>query len=158
VQYPAVDGNVVDYRAFTEKCHAVECYVTVACDLLALTPLTHSGRSGALTAPWATHSDLAYQWATVALMQHSLLSRTDYKRIIPGGIIGVSVDAVEFPALRTALQTREQHIRREKATSNICTAQALLAIMSSMYGVYHGPSGVRNIALRVHTLAEGTPT
>ena len=153
VQYPAVDGNVVDYKAFTEKCHAVECYVTVACDLLALTLLTPPGEWGADCAVGNSQRfgvPMGYGGPHAAFFA----IKDDYKRIIPGRIIGVSVDAQNNPALRMALQTREQHIRREKATSNICTAQALLAIMSSMYGVYHGPSGVRNIALRVHTLAK----
>jgi glycine dehydrogenase len=122
LQYPSKDGNVHDYKSFIDKAHGVECYVCVASDLLALTLLTPPD------------------------------AKDDYKRIIPGRIIGVSVDSQGRPALRMALQTREQHIRREKATSNICTAQALLAIMAGMYGVYHGPEGIKNIAIRgTHT-------
>lgn len=152
VQYPAKDGNVHNYRAFIEKCRSVECYVTMACDILALTLLTPPGELGADAAvgnsqrfgvPMGFGGPHAAFFAT----------KDDYKRIIPGRIIGVSVDSQGKPALRMALQTREQHIRREKATSNICTAQALLAIMAGMYGVYHGAEGVKKIAHRVHLLA-----
>ncbi len=151
LQYPAMDGSVLDYKAFTEKCHALECYVCVATDLLALTLLTPPGEFGAdcvvgnsqrFGVPMGFGGPHAAFFAT----------KDDYKRILPGRIIGVSVDSQGKPALRMALQTREQHIRREKATSNICTAQALLAIMSGMYGVYHGATGVKNIAQRVYTL------
>ncbi|MCW3125391.1 MAG: gcvP [Bacteroidetes bacterium] len=153
VQYPAVDGNVLDYKTFTDKCHAVECYVTVACDLLALTLFTPPGEWGADCAVGNSQRfgvPMGYGGPHAAFFA----IKEEHKRIIPGRIIGVSVDAQNNPALRMALQTREQHIRREKATSNICTAQALLSIMSSMYAVYHGPTGVKNIALRVHTLAK----
>ena len=152
LQYPSKDGNVHDYKEFIDKAHALECYVCVASDLLALTLLTPPGEFGAdcvvgnsqrLGVPMGFGGPHAAFFAT----------KEDYKRIIPGRIIGVSVDSQGRPALRMALQTREQHIRREKATSNICTAQALLAIMAGMYGVYHGPDGIKNIALRVHTLA-----
>ena len=151
LQYPAKDGNVHDYKAFIDNAHSFECYVCVASDLLALTLLTPPGEFGAdcvvgnsqrLGVPMGFGGPHAAFFAT----------KDDYKRIIPGRIIGVSVDSQGRPALRMALQTREQHIRREKATSNICTAQALLAIMAGMYGVYHGPEGIKNIALRVHTL------
>ena len=152
LQYPAKNGSVNDYAKFIEECHKVECYVCVASDLLALTLLTPPGEFGAdcvvgnsqrLGVPMGYGGPHAAFFAV----------RDEYKRIIPGRIIGVSVDSQGLPALRMALQTREQHIRREKATSNICTAQALLAIMASMYGVYHGPHGLKDIAVRVHTLA-----
>ena len=151
LQYPAKDGSVHDYRAFIDSAHTLECYVCVASDLLALSLLTPPGEFGAdcvvgnsqrLGVPMGFGGPHAAFFAT----------KDEYKRIIPGRIIGVSVDSQGKPALRMALQTREQHIRREKATSNICTAQALLAIMAGMYGVYHGPEGIRNIARRVHTL------
>ncbi len=151
LQYPGGNGNVEDYSAFVTKAKAVECYVCVAADILALTILTPPGEWGAdcvvgnsqrFGVPMGFGGPHAAFFAT----------KDDYKRIIPGRIIGVSVDSQSKPALRMALQTREQHIRREKATSNICTAQALLAIMAGMYGVYHGPQGVKNIALRVHQL------
>ncbi|MBS1683597.1 MAG: aminomethyl-transferring glycine dehydrogenase [Bacteroidetes bacterium] len=152
IQYPAVDGNVFDYKDFTDKCHSVGCAVTVACDLMALTLLTPPGEWGADCAIGNSQRfgvPMGYGGPHAAFFAIT----DEHKRIIPGRIIGVSVDAQNNPALRMALQTREQHIRREKATSNICTAQALLSIMSSMYAVYHGPQGVRNIALRIHTLA-----
>lgn len=151
LQYPANNGNVEDYKAFVERCVAVECYVTVAADLLSLALLTPPGEWGAdcvvgnsqrFGVPMGFGGPHAAYFAT----------KDDYKRIIPGRIIGMSIDSQGKPALRMALQTREQHIRREKATSNICTAQALLAIMASMYGVYHGPDGVKSIALRIHQL------
>jgi glycine dehydrogenase len=151
LQYPAKDGNVEDYSAFVAKAKSFECYVCVATDILALTILMPPGEWGAdcvvgnsqrFGVPMGFGGPHAAFFAT----------KDEYKRIIPGRIIGVSVDSQEKPALRMALQTREQHIRREKATSNICTAQALLAIMAGMYGVYHGPVGLKNIALRVHQL------
>lgn len=151
LQYPAKEGSVLNYQSFIERCHSVECYVGVATDLLALTLLTPPGEFGAdcvignsqrLGVPMGYGGPHAAFFAT----------KDEYKRIIPGRIIGISIDAQGKPALRMALQTREQHIRREKATSNICTAQALLAIMSGMYAVYHGAEGLKNIALRVYTL------
>ncbi len=153
LQYPNKLGAVEDYRAFTEKCNAHEVYVTVAADILSLALLMPPGEWGAdavvgnsqrFGVPMGYGGPHAAYFAT----------KDDYKRQIPGRIIGVSVDAQGNRALRMALQTREQHIRREKATSNICTAQALLAIMAGMYGVYHGQQGIKAIAERVHTLTQ----
>ena len=152
IQYPAMDGNVLDYRAFVDTCHAVDCHVTVAADILSLTLLTPPGEWGADCVVGNSQRfgvPMGYGGPHAAFFA----IKDEYKRIIPGRIIGVSVDAQNKPALRMALQTREQHIRREKATSNICTAQALLSIMASMYAVYHGAAGLKNIGLRIHTLA-----
>ncbi len=151
LQYPAKNGNVEDYKAFITKCKDVECYVCVATDLLALTLLTPPGEFGADCVVGNSQRfgvPMGYGGPHAAFFA----TKDDYKRIIPGRIIGVSVDAQGKRALRMALQTREQHIRREKATSNICTAQALLAIMAGMYGVYHGADGIKNIALRIYAL------
>ena len=148
IQYPNAEGAICDYRSFIEHAHSVDCGVVMACDILALTLLTPPGELGADIAigntqrfgvPMGFGGPHAAYFAT----------KEDYKRIIPGRIIGVSVDAENNRCLRMALQTREQHIRREKATSNICTAQALLSNMAAMYTVYHGPKGLRNIAKRV---------
>jgi glycine dehydrogenase len=153
LQYPAMDGSVEDYRAIAEKAQANEVYVTVAADLLSLALLTPPGEWGSdavvgntqrFGVPMGFGGPHAAYFAT----------KEDFKRIIPGRIIGVSVDSNGKSALRMALQTREQHIRREKATSNICTAQALLAIMAGMYAVYHGPKGIKAIAEKTHTLAQ----
>ncbi|MEN9281121.1 MAG: aminomethyl-transferring glycine dehydrogenase [Bacteroidota bacterium] len=151
VQYPAGDGSVEDYTAFCERAHAGGALVTVGTDLMALTHLTPPGEFGADVAVGTAQRlgvPLGYGGPHAAF----LATREAYKRIIPGRIIGVSVDAQGNLALRMALQTREQHIRRDKATSNICTAQALLANVSAMYAVYHGPDGLRGIAHRIHTL------
>ena len=153
LQYPAADGNVEDYRAIAEKAQAQDVSVTVAADLLSLTLLTPPGEWGAdavvgntqrLGVPMGFGGPHAAYFAT----------KEDFKRQIPGRIIGVSIDRHGNRALRMALQTREQHIRREKATSNICTAQALLAIMAGMYAVYHGPEGLTAIAKRVHVYTQ----
>lgn len=151
LQYPAADGDVCDYAAFCERAHANGSMVTVGSDLLALTMLTPPGEWGADVVVGSAQRfgvPLGYGGPHAAFMA----TKEQYKRSMPGRIIGVSVDSQGNVALRMALQTREQHIRRDKATSNICTAQALLANVAAMYAVYHGPQGLHGIASRVHAL------
>lgn len=152
LQFPTADGVICDYASFIKKAHEEECAVTIGADLLSLVLLSPPGEWGAdvvvgsvqrFGLPMGFGGPHAGYFATIE----------KYKRLIPGRIIGVSRDRRNKPALRMALQTREQHIRREKATSNICTAQALLATMSGMYAVYHGSEGLHRIALHCHQTA-----
>ena len=152
LQYPDNSGNINDYRGLVNKAASMEIKVAVAADILSLALLTPPGEWGAdivfgSTQRWGIPMNFGGPSAAY------FACREAYKREMPGRIIGVSKDAYGKTAYRMALQTREQHIRREKATSNICTAQALLANMAGMYVVYHGPEGIRRIALRIHSFA-----
>src|SRR5690606_14836792 len=151
LQYPACDGAIHDYAATTAAAHAKGALAVVAADLLALTLLTPPGEFGADVVIGSSQRfgvPMAYGGPHAAYFA----TRDQHKRLLPGRLVGVSIDSHGKLAYRLALQTREQHIRREKATSNVCTAQVLLANIASMYAVYHGPQGLTDIARRVHRL------
>ena len=152
LQYPNSDGCVKDYTEFVSRAHAAGCKVAVAADILSLAVLVPPGEWGADIVFGSTQrlgTPLFYGGPSAAYFA----TREEYKRNMPGRIIGRSKDKYGKSCFRMALQTREQHIKREKATSNICTAQALLAIMAGFYAVYHGQEGIRDIALRIHSIA-----
>ena len=149
LQYPNSDGSVEDYRAFAAQCNQADIQLVVAADLMSLTLLTPPGEWGADAVVGTTQRfgiPLGYGGPHAAYFA----TKESYKRHIPGRIIGRTIDTDGNPALRMALQTREQHIKRDKATSNICTAQVLLAVMAGAYGVYHGPEGLMDIAESIH--------
>ena len=149
VQYPNADGSVEDYRGFAKKCNDAEVQLVVAADIMSLVLLTPPGEWGADAVVGTTQRfgiPLGYGGPHAGYFA----TKESYKRFIPGRIIGRTIDTDGNPALRMALQTREQHIKRDKATSNICTAQVLLAVMAGAYGVYHGPEGLRDIASTIH--------
>ncbi|MDL2224176.1 aminomethyl-transferring glycine dehydrogenase [Bacteroidales bacterium OttesenSCG-928-M06] len=152
VQYPNADGSIEDYKAFVEKAASNGVKTAVAADLLSLCILTPPGEWGA-DAVFGTSQRFGIPMYFGGPSAAYFATKDEYKRNIPGRIIGISKDAYGNKALRMALQTREQHIKREKATSNICTAQALLATMSGFYAAYHGPQGLKDIAERVHAIA-----
>src|SRR6201986_1157777 len=152
VQYPAGNGEVYDYSGFAAKAHEKGIKLTVVADIMSLALLTPPGEWGADVVVGSTQRfgvPMGFGGPHAAFFA----TKEEYKRSIPGRIIGVTIDSAGDYALRMALQTREQHIRRDKATSNICTAQALLAIMAGMYAVYHGPAGLKLIAERIHGLS-----
>ncbi len=153
LQYPAADGSVKDLAKVAADAKAAGLYVIVAADLMSLALLTPPGEWGA-DAVVGNSQRFGVPMGFGGPHAAFFSTKEDYKRQIPGRIIGVSVDSHGNRALRMALQTREQHIRRDKATSNICTAQALLAVMASMYAVYHGQTGIKNIASRIHAYAQ----
>jgi glycine dehydrogenase len=152
VQYPNSNGEILSYADLVEQAHVVDAKVAVAADLLSLALLTPPGEWGA-DVVFGNSQRFGVPMGYGGPHAAFFTARDEYKRIMPGRIIGVSKDKHGNRALRMALQTREQHIKRERATSNICTAQALLATMAGFYGVYHGPEGIRGIAERVHAIA-----
>ena len=154
VQYPTASGSVRDYVEFSAACARREVRLAVAADILALTLLPSPGSWGA-DVVFGSSQRLGIPMGYGGPHAAFFASKDAYKRFMPGRIIGRTIDVDGKPALRMALQTREQHIKRDKATSNICTAQVLLAVMAGMYGVYHGPEGLQDIAHRIHAKASG---